>query len=117
MATFHEKQLFGDAKKGFNFDESVFDYYMEHGNSCTAKELAEFAGVSIGKVRKEINGNLYACSCTTKQVACIEKNYGTVHRHIQVNAYQPSRSQLRDKLLQSQDDCYLSRLGDRLRHS
>ena len=77
----------------FDFDRAVFCYYMKHGKPATATEIAEYAGVSVSKVRKIISENRYRCSDTT--VNRITASFA----HRSVNAYQPSLVMMREELL------------------
>lgn len=80
----------------FDFDRAVFDHYMERGRPGTAKEIAEYSGVSIGKVRKAISESRYRSDCTSIDVEVRGQNYSR-----SVDAYQPSLSQLRQALQES----------------
>ena len=83
----------------FSFDSAVFAYFMEHGKPCTAKEIAEHSGASIGKVRKAINESKYRSACTTVDRAVRERNYGSITCYRRVDAYQPSLSMMRERII------------------
>ena len=81
------------------FDSAVFAYYMEHGKPCTAKELAEYAGMSISSVRKIVTSNKYSSACTTVSRPVREKSYGTIRCFRNVDAYEPRLSLMREELM------------------
>lgn len=84
----------------FDFDSAVFDYFMEHGTAATAKELAEYAGVPISRVRKVVSSNRYKSSCTTVDRPVIERNYMTIRCYRPVDAYRPSYQMLREEVIE-----------------
>jgi hypothetical protein len=86
----------------FDFDKAVFDYYMKSGKPATAAEIAELAGVSASTVRKVINDNKYLSSTTTVDRPVRERNYNTVVCYRRVDAYQPSLSIMREKIIELQ---------------
>ena len=80
------------------FDDAVLAYYLEHGKPCTAKELSEHSGISIGRVRAIISESKYQCVPTTVDRPVIEPNYRTVKCYRSVHAYAPSREMLAKKI-------------------
>jgi len=85
----------------FDFDHAVLCHYLEHGKPATAAELAEYTGISIGRVRKIICSNKYASDCTTVDRPVRERNHGSVTHHRRVDAYQPTLSRMRAEILGS----------------
>jgi hypothetical protein len=83
----------------FDFDFAVLCYYKKHAAPCTAKQLAEYAGVSISRVRKAISDNKYNCDQTDVQIEVRERNYNTIMRHQRVAAFHPSRIQLLNAII------------------
>lgn len=79
----------------FDFDSAVLAFYMEHGKPCTAKEIAEHSGVSIGKVRKAIQQSRYKSDCVGVDVEIKGMNYSRV-----VDAYQPSLRMMRERIIE-----------------
>jgi hypothetical protein len=92
-----ESQLYGAlsamekrARKSvkFDFDKAVFDCYMKNGKPATAAEIAELAGVSVSTVRKVISNDKYRSSIAIG--------------YRRVEAYQPSLSMMREKIIELQ---------------
>ena len=81
-----EKQARNSVK--FDFDEAVFDCYMKSGRPATAAEIAALAGVSVSTVRKVINSDKYRSAIAIG--------------HRRVDAFQPSLSMMRKKIIELQ---------------
>ena len=79
--------------KPFNFDDTVFCYYMANGKPCTASEIAEHAGVSASTVRKTIRADRYMCTDTTVT------RVTSAHVPRRIDAYEPSLAMMREKLI------------------
>jgi len=82
----------------FDFDSAVFAYFMEHGKPCTAKDIAEYAGVSIAKVRKAITNNWHKSACVDTYIEIGERSYGSVVANRRVRGFQPYLSQMRERI-------------------
>lgn len=87
-------------KAVFDFDDAVFRYYMDYGKAATAGEIAKYAGASETKVRKVISDSRYRSANTTVIRPVRERGYNAIIRYRRVDAYEPSLSMMREKLLE-----------------
>ena len=104
-----ETQLFGalaamekESKKPsqFDFDFAVLCYFKKYGKPATAKDLAAYTEVSIGRIREVIRDNNYECDCVDIDIPVREQNGGPVtYRRRGGSAYVPSRLQLLNALI------------------
>ena len=83
----------------FDFDRAVFCYFMEHAKAATVQELAEYAGVSVSKVRKIVASNKYESNTVEVDRPVRERNYGTIRCYRRVYAYRPSLTKMREEII------------------
>ena len=83
-----------------DFDFAVMCYFKKHGKPATAKDLAAYTGVPIGRIRATINANKYHCDCVDVDVPVRVQVGGPVHYSRRGGvAYLPSRLQLLNALI------------------